>query len=139
MEQNPSDGRTLALETLAVGAGYDPAEHGGAAKPPIYMTSTFVYASAAQARAVHQAFFDGDVPERSGKNGYIYARLDHPNLVMAQTRIAALDRAEDCCAFRQRHGGGVDARDDAAAARRFDDAQPTDLWRHRYAAAYAYD
>ena len=99
MEQNPSDGRTLALETLAVGAGYDPAEHGGAAKPPIYMTSTFVYASAAQARAVHQAFFDGDVPERSGKNGYIYARLDHPNLVMAQTRIAALDRAEDSALF----------------------------------------
>jgi methionine-gamma-lyase len=93
------EGRTLALETLAVGAGYDPAEHGGSAKPPIYMTSTFVYASAAQAKAVHEAFFDGDVPERGGKNGFIYARLDHPNLVMAQTRIAALDRAEDSALF----------------------------------------
>jgi len=91
--------RPLALETLAVGAGYDPAEHGGSAKPPIYMTSTFVYASAAQAKAVHEAFFDGDVPERGGKNGFIYARLDHPNLVMAQTRIAALDRAEDSALF----------------------------------------
>ena len=99
MAQHPSEERSLALETLAVSAGYDPAEHGGAAKPPIYMTSTFVYASAAQARAVHQAFFDGDVPERGGKNGYIYARLDHPNLVMAQTRIAALDRAEDSALF----------------------------------------
>ena len=99
MEQQDAEGRALALETLAVGAGYDPAEHGGAAKPPIYMTSTFVYASAAQAKAVHQAFFDGEVPERSGGNGYIYARLDHPNLVMAQTRIAALDRAEDSALF----------------------------------------
>jgi cystathionine gamma-synthase/methionine-gamma-lyase len=89
----------LALETLAISAGYDPAEHQGAAKPPIYMTSTFVYASAAQARAVHQAFFDGEVPERGGRNGFIYARLDHPNLVMAETRIAALDRAEDCALF----------------------------------------
>jgi cystathionine gamma-synthase/methionine-gamma-lyase len=99
MDSHHGDGRALALETLAVGAGYDPAEHNGAAKPPIYMTSTFVYESAAQARAVHQAFFDGEVPERSGKHGYIYARLDHPNLVMAQTRIAALDRAEDSALF----------------------------------------
>jgi methionine-gamma-lyase len=99
MDQDNSNGRALALETLAVGAGYDPAEHGGAAKPPIYMTSTFVYPSAKQAKAVHQAFFDGDVPKRSGKNGYIYARLDHPNLVMAQNRIAKLDRAEDSALF----------------------------------------
>jgi methionine-gamma-lyase len=99
MDSRQSEDRPLALETLAVSAGYDPAEHGGAAKPPIYMTSTFVYASAAQAKAVHQAFFDGAVPERGGKNGYIYARLDHPNLVMAQTRIAALDRAEDSALF----------------------------------------
>ncbi|GAB0114965.1 cystathionine gamma-synthase family protein [Acidisoma sp. C75] len=89
----------LALETLAIGAGYDPAEHQGAAKPPIYMTSTFVYASAAQARAVHQAFFDGAVPERGHEHGYIYARLGHPNLSMAETRIAAIDRAEDAALF----------------------------------------
>jgi methionine-gamma-lyase len=94
----PDPDRRLSLETLAVGAGYDPAEHGGAAKPPIYMTSTFVYPSAANAKAVHQAFFDGAVPER-GAPGFIYARLDHPNLVMAQTRIAALDRAEDAALF----------------------------------------
>jgi cystathionine gamma-synthase/methionine-gamma-lyase len=89
MEQHPTEDRRLALETLAVGAGYEPSEHNGAAKPPIYMTSTFVYASAAQAKAVHQAFFDGEVPERGSRHGFIYARLDHPNLVMAQTRIAA--------------------------------------------------
>lgn len=94
-----AQGKSLSLETLAIGAGYDPAEHNGSAKPPIYMTSTFVYPSAAVARAVHQAFFDGDVPEKSGKHGFIYARLDHPNLVMAQTRIAALDRAEDSAVF----------------------------------------
>jgi cystathionine gamma-synthase/methionine-gamma-lyase len=99
MDSHQNDERALALETLAVGAGYDPAEHGGAAKPPIYMTSTFVYESAAQAKAVHQAFFDGEVPERGSRHGYIYARLDHPNLVMAQTRIAALDRAEDSALF----------------------------------------
>jgi methionine-gamma-lyase len=94
----PETDRRLSLETLAVGAGYDPAEHGGAAKPPIYMTSTFVYPSAANAKEVHRAFFDGAVPER-GAPGFIYARLDHPNLVMAQARIAALDGAEDAALF----------------------------------------
>ena len=77
MDRPLSDERTLALETLAVGAGYDPTEHGGAAKPPIYMTSTFVYASAAQAKAVHQAFFDGDV---RWLRHYGFAALDVPTL-----------------------------------------------------------
>ncbi|MFM2236153.1 MAG: hypothetical protein RL209_187, partial [Pseudomonadota bacterium] len=31
----------------------------GAAKPPIFMTSTFVYPSAQHAKYVHEAYFDG--------------------------------------------------------------------------------
>ena len=42
-------------ETLAVRAGYDPASAANAAKPPIYMTSTFAYASARQAKDIHEA------------------------------------------------------------------------------------
>ena len=36
----------LHPDTLAVGHGYDPADAMGAAKPPLYLTSTFVYPSA---------------------------------------------------------------------------------------------
>ncbi len=85
-------------ETLAVRAGYDPASGNKAAKPPIYMTTTFAYASAQQAKDIHEAYFDGTGPEVGGA-GHIYARLSHPGLDMVETRLAALDGAEAAAVF----------------------------------------
>jgi cystathionine gamma-synthase/methionine-gamma-lyase len=85
-------------ETLAVAAGYDPARAQGAAKPPVYLTSTFVYESAAQAKAIHEAYFDGTGPE-VGSTHYIYSRLGHPNLDMLEQRLAAVDGAEGAAVF----------------------------------------
>jgi cystathionine gamma-synthase/methionine-gamma-lyase len=85
-------------ETLAVRAGYDPATGANAAKPPIYMTSTFAYASARQAKDIHQAYFDGTGPE-VGNAAHIYSRLGHPNLDMVETRLAALDGSEAAAVF----------------------------------------
>jgi cystathionine gamma-synthase/methionine-gamma-lyase len=84
-------------ETIAVGQGYDPAAHHGAAKPPIYMTSTFVYRNAAHAKAAHVDYAAGRSPDAD--DGYIYARLDHPNMLMLQDRVAALDGAEAAAVF----------------------------------------
>ena len=85
-------------ETLAIRQGYDPQAHSGAVKPPVYMTSTFVYRDCAHAKAAHEAYTAGRAPD-GADDGYIYARLDHPNLQMLQTRMASLDRAEACAAF----------------------------------------
>lgn len=85
-------------ETLAVRAGYDPASASNAAKPPIYMTSTFAYASARQARDIHEAYFDGTGPEAGGA-AHIYSRLGHPGLDMVEARLAALDGAEAAAVF----------------------------------------
>lgn len=84
-------------ETIAVGHGYNPAAHHGAAKPPIYMTSTFVYRNAAHAKAAHVDYAAGRAPDID--DGYIYARLDHPNMLMLQDRVAALDHAEAAAVF----------------------------------------
>ena len=95
-------GGRLHPDTLAVGHGYDPAQAWGAAKPPIVLTSTFVYPSAQAAKDFHRAFFDGATEGEHGgdiPDGYIYSRLGHPNLDMVETRMAALDRAEDCAGF----------------------------------------
>jgi cystathionine gamma-synthase/methionine-gamma-lyase len=92
-----ADAPDLNLETLAIGFGYDPASSFGAAKPPVFLTSTYVYPSAEHAKAVHAAYFDG-APKPDGSN-YIYSRLNHPNLDMVETRLAALDRAEDAAVF----------------------------------------
>lgn len=92
------DGLELRPETLAVRAGYDPATGAKAAKPPIYMTSTFAYASAQQAKDIHRAYFDGTGPEVGGA-GHIYSRLGHPNLDMVEARLAALDGAQGAAVF----------------------------------------
>ena len=94
--------RSLHPDTLAVGHGYDPAEAWGAAKPPIVLTSTYVYPSAQAAKDFHRAFFDGaTVAEHGGPipDGFIYSRLGHPNLSMVEARVAALDRAEATAGF----------------------------------------
>ena len=101
MSADPGRG-ALHPDTLAVGHGYDPGQAWGAAKPPIVLTSTFVYPSAQAAKDFHRAFFDGaTVGEHGGDipDGFIYSRLGHPNLTMVETRMAALDRAEDCAGF----------------------------------------
>ena len=84
-------------KTLAISFGYDPAQAFGAAKPPVFLTSTYVYPSAEHAKAVHEAYFDGAPPPDG--SGYIYSRLNHPNLDMVERRLAALDKAEDAAVF----------------------------------------
>ena len=87
----------LHPETLAISFGYDPAQAFGAVKPPVFLTTTYVYPSAEHAKKVHEAYFDGAPPPAGG--GYIYSRLGHPNLDMVERRLAALDRAEDAAVF----------------------------------------
>lgn len=96
MASAKNDGTGWRPETLAVGAGYDPADAWGAAKPPIVLSSTFVYPSAQAAKDRHQAFFGEPGPADAD---FIYSRLGHPNLTMVEARLAALDRAQDTAAF----------------------------------------
>ena len=89
----------LHPETIAVGYGYDPASAGGAAKPPLYLTSTFVYRSAQHAKDTHRIFFDGPREGENTEPAHIYMRLGHPNLDMVEARLAALDGAEAAAGF----------------------------------------
>ena len=85
-------------ETLAVSHGYDPQQGMGAVKPPIFMTSTFVYPSAQHAKDVHRAFFNNEGP-LVGERNHIYARLGHPGLDFLEARLAAIDGAEAAVAY----------------------------------------
>jgi O-succinylhomoserine sulfhydrylase len=76
------------LETLAVRAGTVRSqfnEHSEA----IFLTSSFVFGSAAEAAAR----FKGEQP------GPIYARFTNPTVSMMEARLAALEGAERCVAF----------------------------------------
>lgn len=88
----------LRPETLAVAFGYDPEMGIGSVKPPIFMTSTFVYPSAQHAKNVHEAYFDGTGP-LVGETNHIYSRLGHPGLDFLEKRLAAIDGAEEAVVY----------------------------------------
>lgn len=69
--------------TLAIRTGHI-ASHEGEHSEPIYLTSSFVYANAAEAAAK----FSGEIP------GNIYARFTNPTVATFEQRLAALDGAE---------------------------------------------
>lgn len=76
-----------ALETLAVRAGQERSQFGEHAEA-LYLTSSFVFANAAQAAAR----FAGEEP------GNVYSRFTNPTVTMLQERLAALEGAEACIA-----------------------------------------
>lgn len=75
------------FETLAIHAGIHRSQFNEHAEP-IYLTSSFVFDSAAQAAAR----FSGEEP------GNIYSRFTNPTVTAMQERLAALEGAEACIA-----------------------------------------
>ena len=75
------------LDTLAVRAGQERSQFGEHAEA-LYLTSSFVFANAAQAAAR----FAGT------EEGMVYARFSNPTVSMMQDRLAALEGAEGCIA-----------------------------------------
>jgi methionine-gamma-lyase len=76
--------------------GYDPLLSEGAVKPPIFLTSTFVFRTAEEGRD----FFDymagrRQPPEGTGV-GLVYSRFNHPNSEIVEDRLAIYEGAETC-------------------------------------------
>src|SRR4249920_1832529 len=89
----------LRPETLMLGYGYDPALSEGAVKPPVFLTSTFVFRTAEEGRD----FFDyvsgrKHPPEGTGA-GLVYSRFNHPNSEIVEDRLAVYEGAETCILF----------------------------------------
>src|SRR6478609_2911838 len=89
----------LRPETLMLSYDFDPALSEGAVKPPVFLTSTFVFGSAEEGRD----FFDyvsgrRRPPEGSGA-GLVYSRFNHPNSEIVEDRLAVYEGAESCVLF----------------------------------------
>ncbi len=89
----------LHPETQMMSYGYDPQMSEGSVKPPVFLTSTFTFAS-----AEHGAdFFDivcGRKPApQDNAGGLIYSRFNHPNLEIIEDRMALLEEGEMCNIF----------------------------------------
>jgi methionine-gamma-lyase len=89
----------LHPETQMLNYGYDPELSEGAVKPPVFLTSTFVFKSAEDGRD----FFDyvsgrKEPPEGRGA-GLVYSRFNHPNSEIVEDRLAVYERTESCALF----------------------------------------
>jgi methionine-gamma-lyase len=91
--------RKLAPETLMLGYGFDPRLSEGAVKPPVFLTSTFVFTSAEHGKE----FFDyvsGRKPLPAGESaGLVYSRFNHPNAEIVEDRLSVFEGAEAALLF----------------------------------------
>jgi methionine-gamma-lyase len=88
--------RKLNAQTLMLGYGFDPELSEGSLKPPIFLTSTFVFESAAAGKR----FFEGVTGKRpGGAEGLIYSRFNGPNQEILEDRLALWEDADDALAF----------------------------------------
>jgi methionine-gamma-lyase len=86
----------LNPQTLMLGYGFDPELSEGSLKPPIFLTSTFVFESAAAGKR----FFEGVTGKRpGGAEGLIYSRFNGPNQEILEDRLAVWEEADDALAF----------------------------------------
>src|SRR5688572_30990051 len=89
-------GRKLKPSTLMMGHGFDPALSEGSLKPPIFLTSTFVFESAAAGKR----HFEGVTGKRpGGAEGLIYSRFNGPNQEILEDRLSVWEDAEDALTF----------------------------------------
>lgn len=88
--------RKLSPATLMMGHGYDPALSEGSLKPPIFLTSTFVFENAAAGKR----FFEGVTGKRpGGAEGLVYSRFNGPNQEILEDRLGIWEEAEDALIF----------------------------------------
>jgi methionine-gamma-lyase len=86
----------LKPSTLMMGYGFDPELSEGSLKPPIFLTSTFVFESAAAGKR----FFEGVTGKRpGGAEGLIYSRFNGPNQEILEDRLSIWEEADDALAF----------------------------------------
>ncbi|QMW21485.1 cystathionine gamma-synthase family protein [Sandaracinobacteroides saxicola] len=86
----------LRPATLMMGHGYDPALSEGALKPPIFLTSTFVFPNAAAGKR----HFEGVTGKRpGGAEGLVYSRFNGPNQEILEDRLSVWEDAEDALSF----------------------------------------
>ena len=89
-------GRRLKPSTLMMGHGYDPALSEGALKPPIFLTSTFVFENSAAGKR----HFEGVTGKRpGGAEGLVYSRFNGPNQEILEDRLSVWENAEDALTF----------------------------------------
>lgn len=86
-------------ESLMMSYGYDPHDFLGSIKPPIFQTSTFEFSSAEEGKAFFELVSGKRALKEGDSLGYIYSRLNNPNLDWVEKRLCVWDGAEAGAVF----------------------------------------
>jgi len=89
----------LHPETQMLNYGYDPALSEGAVKPPIFLTSTFVFRSAEEGEEYFDYVSGRKEPPAGRERGLVYSRFNHPNSEIVEDRLAVYEGTEACALF----------------------------------------
>ncbi|MBO9723193.1 MAG: cystathionine gamma-synthase family protein [Novosphingobium sp.] len=84
----------LHPDTLMLNYGYDPLLSEGAVKPPVFLTSTFVFPTAEEGRDFFDYVAGRKEPPPGQGRGLVYSRFNHPNSEIVEDRMAIYEDAE---------------------------------------------
>lgn len=89
----------LHPETQMMGYGYDPMLSEGALKPPVFMTSTFVFERAQDGKEFFELAYGKRTADEDEKPGLIYSRINNPDLEVLEDRLALWEDADKGLTF----------------------------------------
>ncbi len=91
--------RVLQPETQMMGYGYDPALSEGSLKPPIFLTSTFVFRNAQDGKDFFDYTSGRRQPPPGQAAGLVYSRFNNPNLEVLEDRLGLWEGGESAAVF----------------------------------------
>src|SRR5690625_4955450 len=94
-----SQKKKLKAESLMMSHGFDPKDAMGSVKPPLFQTSTFVFNNAEEGNAFFELAYGVREKEENEDLGYIYTRINNPNLEILEQRLAIWDNADGAAVF----------------------------------------
>jgi methionine-gamma-lyase len=89
----------LKPETQMMGYGFDPSLSEGSLKPPIFLTSTFVFKTAQDGKDFFDYTSGRREPIAGQSSGLVYSRFNNPNLEVLEDRLALWEEGEAAAVF----------------------------------------
>jgi methionine-gamma-lyase len=91
--------KLMKPESLMMSHGYKPELSQGAVKCPIFLTSTFVFASAEEGKDFFELAYGHRQSRPNEELGLIYSRINNPNLEILEDRLTLWDAAAGSAMF----------------------------------------
>lgn len=91
--------RALSPETLMMSYGFDAKMSEGSIKPPVFLTSTFAFATAEEGAAYFRIMGGKKEAGDPETAGLLYSRFNNPNMEVLEDRLAVFEGAEDALVF----------------------------------------